>query len=189
MLLEGNKYAKRLTPESHYEMVLKADNYLNSDEVPEMHKKIIKMFAYHGMSARAIARTGEIIGKRGCMDSDMISIWIKRYFPGLEYDEKSNNYKRGHDGKHTYRMKLAKEKLLKEAPYCAICGSTHNLELDHIFSVGVGGDDDISNLQLLCHECHCEKTQQERIELGYKREALRKKNEELAKKKVISRGN
>lgn len=174
MLVDKNRYRKHLTPESHYEMVLKAEKYLNSEEVPEMHKKIIKMFAYHGMSARSISKTGEIIGKRGLMSNDMISVWIKRYFPDLEYNEKPSKCKRAHNSKHLYKMKLAKEKLLKEAPFCAICGSTQTLELDHILCASAGGDDDISNLQLLCHKCHQKKTKQENEQFGWSKAGLAK---------------
>jgi len=155
------EYKKHLTLKSYRDVLEKAEMYLKSDEVPEMHKKIITMFAYKGMSARSISRTGEIIGKRGCMDSDMISVWIKRYFPNIEYDEKTNNCERGHNSKHIYAMRKAKESLLKEKPCCAVCGATDNLELDHIIAVSFGGSDDMDNFQLLCHKCHRDKTRQE----------------------------
>ena len=35
-------------------------------------------------------------------------------------------------------------------------------EVDHITPVSMGGSDDVGNLQLLCKECHQEKTGQER---------------------------
>ena len=35
-------------------------------------------------------------------------------------------------------------------------------EIDHITPVSMGGSDDIPNLQLLCKECHKEKTGRER---------------------------
>ena len=156
------EYRKHLTPESQRKVIAEAEKYLQSDKVPEMHKRIITMFAFQGMSARSISRTGEIIGKRGCMDSDMISIWIKRYFPDVEYDEKPNNCKRGHNSKHIYAMKVAKKKLMAENPCCAICGATENLEIDHKLAVVFGGGDDMSNFQLLCHTCHWAKTRRER---------------------------
>jgi len=36
---------------------------------------------------------------------------------------------------------------------CVECGSTENLELDHIIPVSQGGPDD-DNLQILCSVCH-----------------------------------
>ena len=156
------EYKKHLTQKSQREVIEKAEKYLQSGEVPEMHKRIITMFAFQGMTARSISRTGEIIGKRGLMDSDMISIWIKRYFPDVEYDEKPNNCKRGHDSKHIYTMRKAKTALLKISPCCAECGATNDLELDHKLAVILGGGDDMSNFQLLCHECHLKKTRLER---------------------------
>ena len=41
---------------------------------------------------------------------------------------------------------------------CAKCGRKNNLEMDHIIPVIDGGSSDISNLQILCSECHTEKT-------------------------------
>lgn len=38
---------------------------------------------------------------------------------------------------------------------------TSNLELDHKIALHVGGDNDFSNLQLLCNACHRTKTSKE----------------------------
>lgn len=35
------------------------------------------------------------------------------------------------------------------------------LEVDHIIPLRFGGLDDISNMQILCHTCHCRKTAKE----------------------------
>lgn len=182
--MSERKYRKRFTPESHYEMVLRTDAILNCKEVDglddivitPMHEKIIRMFAYHGMSPYEIARTGEVIGKRGPISEDMIRIYVKKFFPDLEYDEKPTKCKRAKDYNHVKRCQQAKKQLLKEAPYCVVCGSTENLELDHILTVSIGGSDDISNLQLLCHKCHCEKTRQEREQFGWNKSALSARN-------------
>jgi len=37
---------------------------------------------------------------------------------------------------------------------CAYCGSKKNLEIDHIKPVSKGGDNNIENLQILCHKCN-----------------------------------
>lgn len=37
---------------------------------------------------------------------------------------------------------------------CVWCGSTKNLEIDHIIRYVDGGDESLENLRALCHECH-----------------------------------
>ena len=44
---------------------------------------------------------------------------------------------------------------------CTECGSTNQLELDHIIPVCEGGADEMCNLQWLCRDCHKLKTQGE----------------------------
>lgn len=170
--MKDKRYTKRLTPESHYEMVLQAEKYLNDDTVPENHKELIRLFAYHGLNCYEIQRSGKVIGKQGPMSNDMIRIWLHEYFPNIEYDETPNRCKRASDNEHINKCRKAKATLLKRAPYCAICGSTENLELDHILTVAAGGNDDLSNLQLLCHACHVDKTMQEDKAFGWREAGL-----------------
>ena len=40
---------------------------------------------------------------------------------------------------------------------CAYCGSTENLEIDHIKPISKGGTNDFENLQILCKRCNCRK--------------------------------
>lgn len=40
---------------------------------------------------------------------------------------------------------------------CAICNTTKELEIDHIIPFSKGGNDDLSNLQLLCRTCNAQK--------------------------------
>lgn len=55
---------------------------------------------------------------------------------------------------------LKRVKLLKEYPYCTLCGarpSKNNeveLDIDHIEPASKGGTDDESNLQVLCSQCN-----------------------------------
>lgn len=40
---------------------------------------------------------------------------------------------------------------------CRICGSTNNLEIDHIYPISKGGKSTPDNLQTLCHRCNVKK--------------------------------
>lgn len=40
---------------------------------------------------------------------------------------------------------------------CKYCGSTQNLEIDHIIPISKGGKSEYSNLQTLCHRCNVNK--------------------------------
>jgi len=40
---------------------------------------------------------------------------------------------------------------------CVHCGTNERLTVDHIWPVSKGGDDDLDNLQTLCHSCNSKK--------------------------------
>ena len=40
---------------------------------------------------------------------------------------------------------------------CKYCGSTQNLEIDHIIPISKGGKSEYNNLQTLCHRCNVNK--------------------------------
>ena len=40
---------------------------------------------------------------------------------------------------------------------CKYCGSTLNLEIDHIIPISKGGKSEYNNLQTLCHRCNVNK--------------------------------
>ena len=46
----------------------------------------------------------------------------------------------------------------KSGSKCKKCGSNERLEVDHIVPIHAGGTTDEDNLQVLCHDCHREKT-------------------------------
>lgn len=52
-----------------------------------------------------------------------------------------------------------KKRILKENNYCNICGTKHDTyEVDHIIPVAIVGVNHSKNIQLLCVECHKNKT-------------------------------
>ena len=165
--MSDRTYKKRLTPKSHYYASLilsemyKGNNPFWVDwEFTDCHVRMLEMFIIEGMTASQIANTGEITGKRGKMGNDMICLWLKRYLPFMEYDEKPCPIRRNKDKEESKRLYKAKKSIPKTP--CVICGSTDNLELDHVLTYYAGGRAEEGNLQWLCHECHKKKTYQER---------------------------
>jgi 5-methylcytosine-specific restriction endonuclease McrA len=73
----------------------------------------------------------------------------------------------------TTRSKLSrkeKDRVLERGGWmCAICTAVDQLEIDHIIALCLGGTNQVSNLQVLCHECHREKTRTDLAEF-YRRQ-------------------
>lgn len=55
------------------------------------------------------------------------------------------------------RSKLLSALLERDAPACALCGATDNLQIDHIHQIANGGTNDMRNLRLLCGKCNAER--------------------------------
>jgi 5-methylcytosine-specific restriction enzyme A len=62
-----------------------------------------------------------------------------------------------------------RSQVLREERRCRNCGSTWQLEVDHVRNRAAGGDSSRGNLHVLCRACHREKTQRE------SHEAMRRK--------------
>ena len=60
-------------------------------------------------------------------------------------------------GNTTKRENLRAQAFKMYGRFCNYCGDTAN-EVDHILELAEGGDNDISNLQVLCTNCHKIKT-------------------------------
>ena len=58
------------------------------------------------------------------------------------------------------RWRKLREQVLREEPYCRLCGAPAS-EVDHIVPRRRGGTDARSNLQPLCKSCHSSKTMRE----------------------------
>ncbi len=59
-------------------------------------------------------------------------------------------------GKITNKIRFAI--YAKDGHRCRQCGSTDNLEIDHIFPISKGGKSTYDNLQTLCHRCNAQKS-------------------------------
>lgn len=180
----ARRYRKRLTMESHYQASIILYEILNDNkpdyidwEIKDEHITMLKMFIIKGMTPIEIARSEAIISKRGKpMDRDMISLWLRKYLPDLEYEEKPSKSKRNFDKEENVTFQRIK-KVIPKTP-CAYCGSTKDLELDHIKTYYEGGKSEIGNLQWLCHSCHWKKTQQEREIFGWNKLHSKQNNNE-----------
>ncbi len=59
-----------------------------------------------------------------------------------------------------------RERMMAEAA-CAHCGSTDDLEIDHVHPLSRGGANTPDNLQVLCHDCNQEKGARTMAEMGW----------------------
>ena len=53
--------------------------------------------------------------------------------------------------------KTRPEVLARDGNICRQCGSTQNLEVDHIIPLARGGSNELDNLQVLCRTCNRKK--------------------------------
>lgn len=170
---KGTGHKKRLTPQTHYKACIVFYELQKGIipewvtwEIREQHVEILRLFIVEGLNPHEIQRTGLIRSMRNKpMSNDMIRQWIFRYLPFIEYDEKLDNSFRGRDKKD--RNEFERIKRLKPKDKCAICGSTKNLEFDHIIPHYAGGKSTEDNLQWLCHDCHDKKTQEDCKKYGW----------------------
>ena len=57
------------------------------------------------------------------------------------------------------RKRNARRTLIRRyGPFCARCGRTAGLTIDHVIPVSRGGTHRLSNLQLLCEDCNADKS-------------------------------
>jgi 5-methylcytosine-specific restriction protein A len=74
----------------------------------------------------------------------------------LVVQQKVRDKRRGTTTERGYgnQWRKLRAKLLVAHPYCAWCGSTEKLSIDHIVPRAAGGTDDPSNLRVLCFRCN-----------------------------------
>lgn len=78
----------------------------------------------------------------------------------LRFPEKKRRHKltrRARERGNPTFLILSKEMKRLYASSCAACGSTQNIEADHIVPIARGGSTSIGNLQPLCKSCNCSK--------------------------------
>jgi hypothetical protein len=55
------------------------------------------------------------------------------------------------------RKQVRERILLRDGSQCAYCGSTNNLQIDHIIPICRGGKENENNMQVLCRTCNLKK--------------------------------
>lgn len=65
---------------------------------------------------------------------------------------------------------------------CAVCGGTKSLQYDHIIPRWKGGTNDANNIQVLCSNCHDEKSRKEFALRRFNPRDSKKKREEIRTK-------
>lgn len=60
-------------------------------------------------------------------------------------------------GKHKISAQLRGRVMQRDGDQCQTCGSTDELQIDHIMPISKGGSSDIENLQVLCRSCNSAK--------------------------------
>jgi 5-methylcytosine-specific restriction endonuclease McrA len=75
--------------------------------------------------------------------------------------DKAIKYK-GRSRLPSFKWQELRDHVLKRDHHkCTKCGSTKDLEIDHIKAVTLGGDDSFDNLVTLCKSCHLVKTSED----------------------------
>lgn len=57
----------------------------------------------------------------------------------------------------TWAYRKTRARALRRDRHCVTCGSTENLEADHIIPVEHGGQDTLDNLVIRCQACHAKR--------------------------------
>ena len=131
-----------------------------SNMPPSLEKEVLSLMFIEDMSPPEAA---EYAKKRGlCIGKQFKTVCARRFEQiAGEYvpDWRKYTPKNTRPERTVHRQTL--HNFVKDR--CARCGSTKQLEMDHIIPLCVGGTTDDINLQTLCHDCHVKKTAYERI--------------------------
>jgi hypothetical protein len=159
-IYESREYNQITTPEP-LAVQLAAMYYCESQGMKGILPKSCVGVAF--MYARCLSLSNK--NKRKIIDTLVeVGWWIETgdsyLIPETQYFKYSNCL--SHSAKLTRQMfankrNYAWKKLAEKGVYCAKCGSTENIEIDHIIPIMKGGDNDITNLQFLCRSCNSKK--------------------------------
>lgn len=157
---ESKEYQQIMTPEP-LAVHLAAMYYCETQNMKGRLPKVCVGVAF--MYARCFSLSNK--SQRKVIDKLIeIGWWIDEgdeyLIPETQYFKYSNCL--SHSAELTRRLFASKRngawnKLSENGVYCAKCGSTVEIEIDHIIPIMRGGDNDLSNLQFLCRTCNSKK--------------------------------
>lgn len=96
----------------------------------------------------------------GCPDPAVRDGYCERHAQQREQQRQADRGTAAERG-YGYRWGKLRLMVLREQPWCAVCGAPAT-DVDHITPKRLGGTDRRENLQSLCHGCHTRKTLRER---------------------------
>ena len=81
--------------------------------------------------------------------------------------------------------KEERKAILDETPLCVACDKRKGTQIDHIMPLSMGGTNEPENLQVLCKECHFEKSKAEQEE-GYVKESQTESSFNTVSKEIFN---
>lgn len=78
--------------------------------------------------------------------------------PEHQPDHSWQHTQTAHQRGYGQRWRTLRRRILRTEPICRTCQAAPATEIDHIVPKHLGGTDDLSQLQPLCHSCHQRKT-------------------------------
>ena len=86
--------------------------------------------------------------------------------------------------RHIFTKEERKD-ILDETPICVVCDKRKGSQIDHIMPLSMGGTNEPDNLQVLCKECHFEKSKAEQEE-GYVKESQTESSFNTVSKEIFN---
>ena len=140
----------------------------NLNKLAKAENEIIKLKKLHPTTIFSITVSLDLVDYRGMsVDSNSESFYPKQLKDIIFkinqkdgdyylYDEIWDSLCKVERGK--IDRNLREQILARDNHRCKHCGSTENLEIDHIVPISKGGKSTPDNLQVLCHDCNMEKS-------------------------------
>lgn len=160
----SRKYTYNFTPNEWISFRERLEELVKSNKLSERNAKILTELIVNMKTTEELAylaRTDDDynwLQSNQCkpMSSRRIKQILDHYFP--EFKIQTTHKKDNPHTKIRSEQTELKKVIITEDSECAWCGNKENLELHHLLPVCIGGDNDMRNLMILCHECHQEAT-------------------------------
>lgn len=93
-----------------------------------------------------------VCGTPGCPNLATARGHCPDHQPGWHHEESA------HERGYGQRWRAVRRRILRNEPVCRTCQQAPATDVDHIVPKHLGGTDDPTNLQPLCHSCHRQKS-------------------------------